>query len=77
MPKISKTIYDEWKRLKPAMQLDPLEQEQLEDCVEIFIIIQYNWVWKIHSQESFSFMGNAVSALLLMECIFSGMSPCL
>lgn len=77
MPKISKTISDEWKRLRPAMQLDPLEQEQPEDCFGIFILIQYNWVWKIHSQKSFSFMGNAVSAFLLMECIFSGMSPCL
>lgn len=77
MTSISKTICDERKRQRPAMQLDLLEQEQLEDCVGIFILIQYNWVWEICSQRNFSFTGNAFSASLLMECIFSGMSLCL
>lgn len=42
MPSISKTICDEQKRQRPAMQLDFLKQEQLEDCIGIFILIQYN-----------------------------------
>ena len=73
MTNISKTICDEQKRQRPAMQLDLLEQGQLEDCVGIFILIQYNWVWEIRSQGNFSFTGNAVRASLLVEC----MSLCL